>query len=281
MIEQQIERTIKEYKALNLDEVIDYGKYKLYSIVANSTALEGSTLTEIDTQLLLDEGITANGKPLEHHLMVKNNHEAMKRALQLAGQKTPITPEVLRTINGLNMKDTGEIVHSALGTVDGTKGEFRKVQALSQYLGYYLAPTKIDAAVDEFCAEVQQYMQAVHSPSEALKFSFAVQAKLIMIHPWQDGNKRTSRIISNYIQQYFGLPLGKVDKSDAAAYLKNLKIFKETGDTEPFVKFMSEKYVASLQTEIRQNKENLNWNMPKNKQNIPQKERKTKFKFKL
>ncbi|MDR1182358.1 MAG: Fic family protein [Bacteroidales bacterium] len=263
MIEQQIEKTIKEYKALNLDEVIDYEKHKLYSIVANSTALEGSTLTEVDTQLLLDEGITANGKPLEHHLMVKDNHEAMNQALQLANQKTPITPGLLQTINGLNMKNTGEIVHSALGTVDGTKGEFRKVQALSQYLGYYLAPTKIDAAVDAFCAEAQQYMQANHFPSEALKFSFAAQAKLIMIHPWQDGNKRTSRIISNYVQQYFGLPLGKVDKSDGREYLENLKIFKETGNIEPFTKFMSEKYIELLQKEICQNKENLNWDMPK------------------
>jgi hypothetical protein len=75
------------------------------------------------------------------------------------------------------------------------------------------------------------------------------------------------------------LPLGKVDKSDGAGYLKNLKIFKETGNIDPFVKFMSEKYVALLQMEIRQNKENLNWNMPKNKQNIPQEERKNRFKL--
>ena len=128
-INQQIEETIEEYKYLNLGDVIDYNKYKLYSIVANSTALEGSTLTEVDTQLLLDEGITAKGKPIEHHLMVKDNYEAMKVALQLADKKTPITPEVLQTINACNMKSTGQIVSSALGIVDGTKGEFRKVQA--------------------------------------------------------------------------------------------------------------------------------------------------------
>jgi Fic family protein len=263
MIEQQIEKTIKEYKALNLDEVIDYEKYKLYSIVTNSTALEGSTLTEVDTQLLLDEGITPKGKPLEHSLMVKDNFTAMKTALQLAEQKTPITHDVLQRINACNMKHTGEIVNSALGVVDGTKGEFRKVQAFSNALGYYLAPAKIPDAVNDFCAEIREQMKPNLSPVDALKFSFAAQAKLIMIHPWQDGNKRTSRIISNYIQQYFGLPLGKVDKSDGPEYLKNLKIFKETGNIEPFTKFMSEKYIELLQKEICQNKENLNWDMPK------------------
>jgi hypothetical protein len=52
----------KDYNSLNLDEVIDYEKYKLYSIVISSTQLEGVSLTEIEAQLLLDEGITAQGK---------------------------------------------------------------------------------------------------------------------------------------------------------------------------------------------------------------------------
>jgi Fic family protein len=262
---QQIEETIKEYKALDLDNVVDYNKYKLYSIVTNSTALEGSTLTEIDTQLLLDEGITAKGKPIEHHLMIKDNYEALKVALQLADKKTPITPEVLQTINACNMKHTGQIVSSALGVVDGTKGEFRKVQAFSEALGYYLAPSKIPDAVNGFCAELQKQMSASLSIEDALKLSFSAQAKLIIIHPWQDGNKRTSRLISNYIQQHFGLPLGKVEKEDGEEYLQKLKIFKDSGNIYPFNKFMSEKYINLLKKEIKENKKNLNWDMPKEK----------------
>jgi Fic family protein len=254
---QEIEKTIEEYKGLNLNTVIDYDKYKLYSIVANSTALEGSTLTEIDTQFLLDEGITPKGKPLEHSLMVRDNFLAMKTALELADKKTPITPDILQHINARNMKHTGEIISSALGVVDGTKGEFRKVQAFSNALGYYLAPTKIPGAVNDFCEEVQKQMNINLSSVDALKFSFLAQAKLIMIHPWQDGNKRTSRILSNYIQKHFGLPLGKIEKADGEEYLQNLKIFKDTGDIEPFSNFMLEKYVEILKKEIELNKNSL------------------------
>ncbi len=100
-ITENIELLIDEYNTLNLSEVINYEKHKLHSIVANSTALEGSTLTEIDTQLLLDEGMTAKGKPLEHYLMVTDNYAAMKEVLRLADLKTPITPQVLQTINGV------------------------------------------------------------------------------------------------------------------------------------------------------------------------------------
>jgi Fic family protein len=255
---QEIEKTINEYKSLNLDVVIDYDKYKLYSIVANSTALEGSTLTEVDTQLLLDDGITPKGKSLEHSLMVKDNFTATKAALQFAEQKTPITQDILQRINACNMKHTGEIVNSALGVVDGTKGEFRKVQAFSNALGYYLAPVKIPDAVNDFCVEIREQMNANLSPVDALKLSFSAQARLIIIHPWQDGNKRTSRILSNYIQKYFGLPLGKVEKADGEEYLRKLSVFKDTGNLDPFVDFMLEKYDGMLKKEIELNRNNLN-----------------------
>jgi Fic family protein len=264
MTTTQIETTIKEYNALDLSSILNYEKYKLYSIVTGSTALEGSTLTALDTQLLLDEGITAKGKPIEHHLMVQDNYNAMKEVLRLADLKTPITKDVLITINGLNMKNTGQIVNSALGTVDGTTGAFRKVQVHSEALGYYLAPTKVPAAMDEFCKELQQQMLQDLSPAEALTLSFTTQAKLIIIHPWQDGNKRTSRLVSNYIQRYFGLPLGKVEKEDSSEYLLCLKEFKYEENIEPFCTFMQTKYVEMLKKEIQNFKQGQEWDLHQN-----------------
>ena len=69
IIWEKIENLNKEYNSLNLGEIVDYNKFYLYSIITHSTAIEGSTLTEKDTQLLFDDGITAKGKPLVHHLM--------------------------------------------------------------------------------------------------------------------------------------------------------------------------------------------------------------------
>jgi len=55
---QTAENLNAEYISLNLNDIIDYEKYKLYAIVTSSTQLEGSTLNELDTKLLLDDGIT-------------------------------------------------------------------------------------------------------------------------------------------------------------------------------------------------------------------------------
>ena len=62
-------QTIERYRALGIDQQIDYKKFYLYSIITHSTAIEGSTVTEIENQLLFDEGITAPGRTLQEQMM--------------------------------------------------------------------------------------------------------------------------------------------------------------------------------------------------------------------
>jgi hypothetical protein len=63
---QSIEAELKIFNELKLEDVVDYKKFYLYSIITHSTAIEGSTLTEQDTKLLFDEGIAANGMGVHH-----------------------------------------------------------------------------------------------------------------------------------------------------------------------------------------------------------------------
>ena len=58
---QEIEQLYQKFQQLGISEVVDYEKYYLYSLITHSTAIEGSTLTELDTQLLFDEGVSAQG----------------------------------------------------------------------------------------------------------------------------------------------------------------------------------------------------------------------------
>ena len=53
----QIETDLKAYLASGVEEQVDYQKFYLYSIVTHSTEIEGSTVTELENQLLFDEGI--------------------------------------------------------------------------------------------------------------------------------------------------------------------------------------------------------------------------------
>ena len=122
---QEIELLYQKFQKLGISEAVDYDKYYLYSLITHSTAIEGSTLTELDTQLLFDEGVTAKGKPLVHHLMNEDLKQAYELAKTESGSLVPITPAFLKRLNAMLMRTTGS-VHSVLGgSFDSSKGEFR------------------------------------------------------------------------------------------------------------------------------------------------------------
>ena len=79
-----ISTLLNRYKELNLQNVLDHERFIEYSIVHHSSSIEGSTLTEIETRLLLEEDITPKGKPLMHSLMVKDHYTALRYVLDAA-----------------------------------------------------------------------------------------------------------------------------------------------------------------------------------------------------
>ena len=81
---QEIEQLYQKFQQLGISEAVDYEKYYLYSLITHSTAIEGSTLTEAEAQMLFDEGLTAKGKPLVYHLM----NEDLKKAYEWKSHAT-------------------------------------------------------------------------------------------------------------------------------------------------------------------------------------------------
>ena len=94
---------------LGISQSVDYEKYYLYSLITHSTAIEGSTLTELDTQLLFDEGVTAKGKPLVYHLMNEDLKKAYELAKEESAQNAEITPVFLQKLNAALMRTTGSV----------------------------------------------------------------------------------------------------------------------------------------------------------------------------
>ena len=62
-------RLLQQHKELGISEQIDYQKFYLYSIISHSTAIEGSTVTEVEAQLLFDEGITSSKRTMMEQMM--------------------------------------------------------------------------------------------------------------------------------------------------------------------------------------------------------------------
>ena len=103
----QLIALIERYKQLGIDSQIDYEKFYLYSIITHSTAIEGSTVTEIENQLLFDQGITAKGKTIVEQMMNLDLKRAYEESIRLAKNHTEITIDVLKALSCLVMQNTG------------------------------------------------------------------------------------------------------------------------------------------------------------------------------
>ncbi|MDR0683084.1 MAG: Fic family protein [Dysgonamonadaceae bacterium] len=248
-----IQQAIRIYRRLNIGEAIDYSKFYIYSLIAHSTAIEGSTLTELETKLLLEEGITSNGKPLIHHLMNTDLNNAYQFAVEQAKLKTPVTPELLIAFNTLVMKSTGSEHHAMGGSFDSSKGEYRKCTVTAGYGGKsYMSYQKIPAEIELLCNELKKRMFTLKKAEDIYNLSFDAHLSLVTIHPWVDGNGRTARLLMNYIQFTHNLIPAKIYAEDKKQYIASLIESGETKNNVPFRMFMASQLLKTLNAEIQQ-----------------------------
>ena len=248
MNEKDVISLIEKFKSLNLSDNIDFDKFNQYAITHHSTTIEGSTLTEIETRLLLDEGITPKGKPLLHSLMVQDHYNALQFIINSSTEPRTVTPEFIRQINAAVMKHTGNVYNTVFGEMDAAKGCFRKGN-VSAGNTYFVGYEKVEGLVKQLCDKINEKLQE-KSPTIQLNIAFDAHFDLVTIHPFYDGNGRTSRLLMNYLHLYFKLPMSIVFKEDKAEYFESLLLTRRQEDISIFREFMYNQYTKYLEQEI-------------------------------
>lgn len=246
---ETLQQVLSRFHGLGLADAVDYDTSDRIAIVHHGSAIEGSTLTLEETQVLILDGTTSKGKPMEHHLMVTDHHAALLQTLDAATKRTPITPELLRSINTAVNRGTGKVRHTALGTCDDTRGDFRlgNVTAGSTYFVNY---DKVVPMVHDLCMRLQGRMGADDDAMARYCLSFEAHYYLVSIHPWFDGNGRTSRLLMNFIQAMFALPLTIVFTEDKADYISALNRSRADDSTDAFCDFMAQQACKYLQQQL-------------------------------
>lgn len=247
---------LAEYQALELQNEINHDKFERYTIVHHSSVIEGSTLTENETRLLLEEGTTPKGKPLEHSLMVKDHYEALLFVLDEAKKRSVPDSKFIQSINAKVMRSTGSIYQTVFGEIDTSKGMFRKGN-VSAGGSYFVSYDKVPDYTARLAERILEQMQKANTVPAQLRLSFVAHFDLVSIHPFYDGNGRTSRLLMNFVQAYFGLPLAIVFQQDKKDYFDALIASRKNEDTKVFEDFMVKQYQLFLSSEINQYKKDM------------------------
>lgn len=200
--------------------------------IYETNAIEGSTLTLGETELVVREGLTILGKPLEDQLAAKNMGTALDFFERLAQRSS----EPVRAIDVRN-------IHKAVlsGINDTEAGKYRSVEVRISGSDFSPPPPeRVHTEMERFT----QWLRRVTDPAspdqtDPLVLACAAHAWFVYIHPFVDGNGRTARLIMNLILIRKGYPLAVITDREKQRYYEALEI-SQTSDLTAFVRFMLE-----------------------------------------
>jgi len=244
-----LENLVSEYKQMMQGQE-NLERLTYYAVTYHSTAIEGSTLTEGQVYNLLDLDIPAKNKPFTEQQMVIDHQKALVFTINKAQKRVPITESFIKEIGAMVVKNTGSIYSTVLGTFDSTKGDYR---LLNVFAGARRFPesSKVPALMKTFVREINEKIGAVQTFNQKCELAFEAHYRFVSIHPFADGNGRTSRLLMNYILAMFDLPIFYVFKSSRISYIQSLERTRETGNNAIFYKFMYRQYKKIIEKELK------------------------------
>lgn len=248
-MQTELEKLVSLYRELGIDRQIDYDKFYLYSLITHSTAIEGSTITELENQIMFDQGISLKGKSIVEQNMNLDLKNAYEDAIRLANAHTDITIDLLKSLSALVLKNTGQEYKTVLGDFSSARGDLRLLNVTAGPGGKsYMNYSKVPAKLAEFCARLNKERENYTGKSMArlYEISFDAHYNLVTIHPWADGNGRMARLLMNMLQFEFGLIPAKILKEDKEEYIKALVETRESENLDVFRKFMTATMIKNL-----------------------------------
>ena len=189
-----------------------------------SNRIEGNTLTLQETALVVEKGLTIGGKTMQEHLEAINHTFAIDYVKELVTDKTPFTETTLLNIHKLILQ----------GVDNPNAGTYRKLQVLISGAKHippqpYLVPKQMESLFIWY----NQHKATLHP----VILSAELHERLVTIHPFIDGNGRTSRLLMNLILLQHGYPIA-ILKGDAASrlqYYAALETAQTDNNNQPFL----------------------------------------------
>lgn len=204
-----------------------------------SNRIEGNTLTYQETQLVVNQGLTIGGKPLKDHLEAINHAEAVTYLYELVQGIPEFDKRVLLDIHRLILK-----------SIDSRNaGIYRSVPVrISGSEHIPPQPFLVPKLMEDYFAHFDDIKNVLHPVIVAAE----MHERLVSIHPFIDGNGRTSRLVMNVILMQHGYPITylKGDDPSRLKYYQTLEKVQVDNDPIPFYELIIERVKVSLEEHL-------------------------------
>ena len=184
----------------------------------NSTAIEGNTLTLIQTKAILEDGLSIGGKTLREIYEVANHAKAFAFVKKCVAEGKSLDESIAKDIHALLMENI------LVG------GVYRNVAVRISGAGFRPPlPNEMFRQVKDFFADLPY-----RTDLNPIELAAWTHAEFVKIHPFVDGNGRTSRMLMNYQLMFFGFLPVSIDKETRLEYFEALEAYAVGGDLKPF-----------------------------------------------
>ena len=190
-----------------------------------SSQIEGNTYTLLETERLLRESKTAEGKSKEEAVMLLNHKDALSFVLD--------NPDYLKELTVSHIEDIHQLLTKDLSIDKGLRRHRVGITGTNYH------PLDNEFQIRE---AMRDACELINSKSNIFEKALLTLVLLSYIQPFSDGNKRTARITSNAIliaNDYCPLSFRSVDSID---YKKAMLIFYEQNNLYAFKQIFMEQF---------------------------------------
>jgi len=225
----------KSHRPLDMGQIRKMEEYFRVNYTYESNRIEGNTLTMQETHLVVNQGITIGGKSMREHLEAINHSEAIDYLYDLIGRRVDFNERVLKELHYLVLK----------GIDRENAGKYRNVPVRIGGSSFvpaqpYLVP-KLMEEVFIFYADNKDVMHPVVLAAE-------MHERIVTVHPFIDGNGRTSRLVMNLILLSHGYTIAnlKGDNTSRLRYYTALEHCQTAGNKASFIDLIAQSTIESL-----------------------------------
>lgn len=199
----------------------------------HSNAIEGNTLTLKETKVAL-EGITIGGKTLREHFEAINHRDAILFVEDLVTKQQPLDEYSIKSLHQLVLKN-----------IDADNaGRYRQANVLISGANHkppqaVQVPEQMEAFIEWYTTDAQ----TLHPVERAAR----VHGEFVKIHPFTDGNGRTSRLLMNLVLMQSGFPATVIEVEQRLAYYEALDTAHCTGDYSSFIALVADSVKRSFE----------------------------------
>ncbi len=247
---EKIQKEINQYRPLSQHAVKQLKEYYRIGYTYSSNALEGNSLTETETKIILEDGITIGGKSIKEHQEAIGHSEAYDYLYSIYES---------REITENNIKKLHRLFYHRIDEINA--GEYRHEQVIITGSEFNPPqPKKIKPLMKSLVKSIPSMREKYHP----VEFAAILHKEFVEIHPFVDGNGRTARLLMNLSLLQDGYVITLIPPVLRGDYIRCLEI-SHKGEITPFINFISAMVYESQKDYIKLLKVLEDWKKPNKK----------------